>query len=161
MLSPEAWGPVEDEFIECEAEWGLALHLAPILERGHIRAWRASTRGQCKLENMFCMNPLGGELWSVATGALEETGAGTRVLVSQVMVRRHCAAELRRGGASCAAPLIRGEGASLRAEERQVQLGPADRGSGVLRSARAVEAEPGPGGPRDRRWACGTRTSHQ
>ncbi|KAJ1173515.1 hypothetical protein NDU88_005347 [Pleurodeles waltl] len=39
------------------AERGLALHLAPILGRGHIRAWRASTKGQCKLENTFCMNP--------------------------------------------------------------------------------------------------------
>ncbi|KAJ1093309.1 hypothetical protein NDU88_006414 [Pleurodeles waltl] len=107
------------------------------------------------------MNPLGGELWSVATGAQEETGAGARVLVSPVTVRRCCAAELRRGDASCAAPLIGGEGALLRAEERQVRLGPAGRGSGVLRSARAVEAESCPGRPRNRRWACGTQTFHQ
>ncbi|KAJ1173847.1 hypothetical protein NDU88_005672 [Pleurodeles waltl] len=71
------------------------------------------------------------------------------------------AAELRRGGASCTAPLIGGEGASLRVEERQVRLGPEGRGSAVLRSARAVEAESCPGGPCERRLACGTQTFHQ
>ncbi|KAJ1150872.1 hypothetical protein NDU88_003659 [Pleurodeles waltl] len=41
-------GPVDNEFVECEAVRGLALHLVPILGRGHIWAWRASTKGQCK-----------------------------------------------------------------------------------------------------------------
>ncbi|KAJ1108340.1 hypothetical protein NDU88_005716 [Pleurodeles waltl] len=54
--------------------------------------------------NTFCMNPSGGELRSVATEAQEEKGAGARVLVSLVMVRRRCDAELRRGSAGCAAP---------------------------------------------------------
>ncbi|KAJ1088907.1 hypothetical protein NDU88_002061 [Pleurodeles waltl] len=84
------------------------------------------------------MNPLGGELWSIATGAQEETGAGALVLVSPVTVRRRCAAELRRGYASCAAPLIGGEGASLRAAGLVRTCGPA---SGVLCTARAVETE--------------------
>ncbi|KAJ1129577.1 hypothetical protein NDU88_007944 [Pleurodeles waltl] len=104
------------------------------------------------------MNPSGGELQSVTTGAQEEKGAGAQVLVSLVTVRRRCDAELRRGSAGCAAPYIGGEGASPRAEERQTQLGPADWGSGVLRSARAVELESCPGGPCKRCWACRTRT---
>ncbi|KAJ1105525.1 hypothetical protein NDU88_002930 [Pleurodeles waltl] len=79
-------------------------------------------------------------------------------MVSLVTVRRLCATELRRGGAGCAAPLIGGEGASPRAEERQVQLGPVDWGSGMLRSARAVFVESCPGGLCERRWACRTRT---
>ncbi|KAJ1205883.1 hypothetical protein NDU88_001308 [Pleurodeles waltl] len=65
------------------------------------------------------------------------------------------------GDASCEAPLIGGEGASLRAEEQQVRLGPLGRGSGVLCSAGAVETESCLGGPRDQRWACRTRTFHQ
>ncbi|KAJ1119596.1 hypothetical protein NDU88_007781 [Pleurodeles waltl] len=62
------------------------------------------------------------------------------------------AAELRRGGTGCVAPLIGREGALLRAEERQVRLGPGGQGSGMLRSVREVEAESCPGGPRDRHW---------
>ncbi|KAJ1163026.1 hypothetical protein NDU88_003489 [Pleurodeles waltl] len=64
-------------------------------------------------------------------------------------------------GQRCAAPLIGGEGASLRAEERQVRLRPMGRGSGVMRFARAVEVESCPGGPRNQRWACRTWTFNQ
>ncbi|KAJ1159383.1 hypothetical protein NDU88_012050 [Pleurodeles waltl] len=97
---------------------------------------------------MFCMNPLGGELWSVATGAQEETGAGAWVLVPLVMVRRRCAAELRRGGASCTAPLIGGEGASHEWWSSRFgwDLWAGERRATLCRS-----------GEGSRRWACGTQ----
>ncbi|KAJ1188029.1 hypothetical protein NDU88_004794 [Pleurodeles waltl] len=41
-------GPVDNELVKREAERSLALRLAPILGRSHIRAWRASTKGQCE-----------------------------------------------------------------------------------------------------------------
>ncbi|KAJ1207590.1 hypothetical protein NDU88_002981 [Pleurodeles waltl] len=148
-------GPVDDEFAESEAEWGLALCLAPILGKSPIRAWRASTKGQCE---HVLYEPLGRRavercVWGPGRERSRCSSAGLPGDGEETLQRRTEEGQHRLRG-----PLDRGRGCIAQSGGAADTVGTCGLGERRAAHRPGVEAESCPGGPCERRWACQTQT---